>query len=199
MGIPGQNALLKVLEEPPKYGVFLLLTDNPEKLLPTVRSRCTELALQALPEPVLKSTLSQEFPEASPEDLSSAISRSGGYLGQAKEILSQDRALPPQTLDFVRGFAARDAAHLARVLAPMEKWKREPLLQILRSWLDLMEENLAARAMGRPASALARQIGEGRSAQELMEAIRHLQKVLEYAQGNVSPAAVCGYLLWVLR
>ena len=39
MGIPGQNALLKVLEEPPPYGVFLLLTDNPEKLLPTVRSR----------------------------------------------------------------------------------------------------------------------------------------------------------------
>ena len=46
MGIPGQNALLKVLEEPPAYGVFLLLTDNPEKLLPTVRSRCVELKLQ---------------------------------------------------------------------------------------------------------------------------------------------------------
>ena len=31
MGLPGQNALLKVLEEPPQYGVFLLLTDNPDK------------------------------------------------------------------------------------------------------------------------------------------------------------------------
>ena len=50
MGLPGQNALLKILEEPPKYGVFLLLTDNPDKLLPTVRSRCTELNMQALPE-----------------------------------------------------------------------------------------------------------------------------------------------------
>ena len=39
MGLPGQNALLKVLEEPPAYAVFLLLADNPEKLLPTVRSR----------------------------------------------------------------------------------------------------------------------------------------------------------------
>ncbi len=54
MGIPGQNALLKVLEEPPSYGVFILLTDNPEKLLPTVRSRCTELALQALPDALLR-------------------------------------------------------------------------------------------------------------------------------------------------
>ena len=31
MGLSGQNALLKILEEPPKYGVFLLLTDNPDK------------------------------------------------------------------------------------------------------------------------------------------------------------------------
>ena len=54
MGIPSQNALLKVLEEPPSYGVFILLSDNPEKLLPTVRSRCTELNLLSLPEEILK-------------------------------------------------------------------------------------------------------------------------------------------------
>ena len=46
LGIEGQNTLLKILEEPPSYGVFILLTDNPDKLLPTVRSRCTELALR---------------------------------------------------------------------------------------------------------------------------------------------------------
>ena len=45
MGAPGQNALLKVLEEPPQYGSFLLLTDNAEKLLETIRSRCVELQL----------------------------------------------------------------------------------------------------------------------------------------------------------
>ena len=63
MGVEGQNALLKILEEPPSYGVFLLLTDNPEKLLPTVRSRCTELALQPLPEALLRRQLAQRFPE----------------------------------------------------------------------------------------------------------------------------------------
>ena len=36
-------------------------------------------------------------------------------------------------------------------------------------------------------------------AAELLEAIRHLQKCTEYAQGNVSPAAICGYLQWALR
>ena len=39
------NALLKILEEPPQYLVFLLATTNPEKLLPTVQSRLTKLTL----------------------------------------------------------------------------------------------------------------------------------------------------------
>ena len=59
MGIPGQNALLKVLEEPPGYGVFVLLTTNPDALLPTVRSRCTEIRMQALPRNVLLEALAR--------------------------------------------------------------------------------------------------------------------------------------------
>ena len=41
------NALLKILEEPPKYLIFLLATTNPEKLLPTVMSRLTKLTLSS--------------------------------------------------------------------------------------------------------------------------------------------------------
>ncbi|MBC7405958.1 MAG: DNA polymerase III subunit gamma/tau [Candidatus Parcubacteria bacterium] len=41
------NALLKILEEPPKYLIFLLATTNPEKLLPTVMSRLTKLNLSS--------------------------------------------------------------------------------------------------------------------------------------------------------
>lgn len=35
-----QNAILKTIEEPPAYAVFLLLTENAEMLLPTINSRC---------------------------------------------------------------------------------------------------------------------------------------------------------------
>ena len=87
MGLPGQNALLKVLEEPPTYGVFLLLTDNPDKLLPTVRSRCTELEMQPLTGDILRTRLRRDFPQAQEEDIAAAIARSGGFLGQAKALL----------------------------------------------------------------------------------------------------------------
>ncbi len=43
----GQNALLKVLEEPPPYAAFLLMGRNPGAFLPTVRSRCLTLRLGA--------------------------------------------------------------------------------------------------------------------------------------------------------
>ena len=45
MNESAQNALLKILEEPPDYGAFLILSTNAERLLPTIRSRCAELQL----------------------------------------------------------------------------------------------------------------------------------------------------------
>ena len=44
MNPSAQNAMLKLLEEGPSYAAFLLLADNPQKLLQTVRSRCEELS-----------------------------------------------------------------------------------------------------------------------------------------------------------
>ena len=197
--IPGQNALLKILEEPPAYGVFLLLTDNPERLLPTVRSRCTELALQTLPESILRRELTQKFPDAQPDTLTAAISRSGGYLGQAITLLEGSGSLPPQTTELINAFAARDTMGLIQVLVPMEKWKRDQLIPILQQWVAILEEALACRAGGRAISELARTLSARRSSADLLEAIRQLQKCIEYAQGNISPAAICGYLQWALR
>ena len=43
MNANAQNAFLRILEEPPSHAVFILRTDFPAELLPTVRSRCVEL------------------------------------------------------------------------------------------------------------------------------------------------------------
>lgn len=45
MNMQAQNAMLKVLEEPPEHAVFILLADNPQRLLETVRSRCETVSL----------------------------------------------------------------------------------------------------------------------------------------------------------
>lgn len=199
MGVPGQNALLKVLEEPPSYGVFILLADNPNSLLPTVRSRCTELALHALPDALLHSRLQKQFPEAQPEDIAGAVTRSGGYLGQAQQLLAEGLSVDTQTEQFVKGFSARDTLALLQVLVPMERWKRDQVLPVFSQWLELLQSALVCRQGTAAISPLARTLSLHRTSPELMDAIRHLQKAIEYTQGNVSVAAVCGYLEWALR
>ena len=199
LGIEGQNALLKILEEPPSYGVFILLTDNPQKLLPTVRSRCTELPLQPVPERTMKAELARRFPKAEPEDLTAAVSRSGGWLGQAIALLQSGDTLPPQALELVTALADRDALALTRVLTPMEKWKRDQLIPVLGQWLQMAEQALCCRSGIDAPSAAVRNLSSARTSQELMGIIECLKKALEYAQSNVSPGAVCGWLSWELR
>ena len=194
MGIEGQNALLKILEEPPSYGVFLLLSDNPEKLLPTVRSRCVELKLLPLPQELLNRQLRKEFPEAQEEAIRSALLRSGGFLGQAKKLLSEDAGILPQTLSFAQSFARKDRLGLLQTLAPMEKWKRDALIECLDQWQQLLTESLSCRAGMPAASPQARQIGAGRSAMEIRQAITVIRQGATYAHSNVSPAAICGWL-----
>lgn len=196
LGLEGQNALLTILEEPPAYAVFLLLADNPQKLLPTVRSRCRELKLSALPRQLLEERLSRDFPQASREDLRRAAERSGGFLGQAKALLEEGLSLPPQTAAFVRAFAGGDALALTELLVPMEKWKRDALIPVLSGWLALLEEALAGY---REVSTLAGEIAARRTSPDIYRAIQALQKALTYAQSNVSPGAICGWLAWALR
>lgn len=196
LGLEGQNALLTILEEPPAYAVFLLLADNPQKLLPTVRSRCRELKLSALPRQLLEDRLSRDFPQASREDLRRAAERSGGFLGQAKALLEEGLSLPPQTAAFVRAFAGGDALALTELLVPMEKWKRDALIPVLSGWLAILEEALAGY---REISTLSGEIASRRTAPDIYRAIQALQKALTYAQGNVSPGAICGWLTWALR
>ena len=199
LGIEGQNALLKILEEPPTYGVFILLADNPETLLPTIRSRCTELKLTALPESLLRNTLQTRFPQASTEDIQAAITRSGGYLGQACQLLEEGNVQCPHTEQLVRCFAARDTMGLVNLLVPMERWKRDQFLPVLIRWEAALQSALVCRSGIRALSADVRQLSISRSSSELLSAIRHIQKAREYAQGNVSVAAICGYLLWALQ
>lgn len=199
LNLEGQNTLLKVLEEPPEYGVFLLLCDNPDKLLPTVRSRCVELKLHALPEALLRERLRREFPEAEEQTISGVIMRSGGYLGQARELLAGKTDLPPQTTQLVQAFCNRDPLLLVQTLTPMEKWKREQFLPVLQQWVELFEGALACRAGVRAISDLSAQLAAARSATELNAAIASLQKAIEYSLGNVSTGAICGWLRWNLR
>ena len=61
MNIQAQNALLKTIEEPPAYGVILLLTTNADAFLPTILSRCITLNLKSVNEELIKEHLMKKY------------------------------------------------------------------------------------------------------------------------------------------
>jgi DNA polymerase-3 subunit gamma/tau len=97
------NALLKTLEEPPDHVVFVLATTNPEKVLPTIRSRTQhfELTLYTVDQlvAILSDVLHREGVDAD-ADAIARIARQGG--GSARDVLSlldQALASSPGRLD----------------------------------------------------------------------------------------------------
>ncbi len=61
MSVQAQNALLKTIEEPPEYAVIMLLTENAETLLPTIRSRCVMLKLRNIKDQLIKKYLMEQM------------------------------------------------------------------------------------------------------------------------------------------
>lgn len=61
MTVQAQNALLKTLEEPPAYGVILLLTTGTQAMLPTILSRCVVLNMKPVQDAVVKRFLMEEL------------------------------------------------------------------------------------------------------------------------------------------
>ncbi len=81
----GQNAILKILEEPPEHVVFILLATSREAMLPTIRSRCVIWEMQPVGEQEGVAFLQARYPEE--ERVTTLLRAAGGNLGLAMEYL----------------------------------------------------------------------------------------------------------------
>ena len=92
------NALLKTLEEPPPQVVFVLATTDPQRVLPTILSRCQRFDFRRIPLDALERHLSwiadQEAIEIQPEAVHVVAQRSQGGLRDAESLLDQLSLLP---------------------------------------------------------------------------------------------------------
>jgi DNA polymerase-3 subunit delta' len=77
------NSLLKLLEEPPSHSSLILLTENPQELLPTVRSRAVVHRLGAIPAAELEALLAKRRPLLKQADRALAARLAEGAVGRA--------------------------------------------------------------------------------------------------------------------
>ncbi len=80
------NSLLKVLEEPPEHTTLVLLAENPQELLPTIRSRAVICRIGALPAAELEALLAQRRPALKPQERALAARLAEGAVGRALSL-----------------------------------------------------------------------------------------------------------------
>lgn len=84
------NALLKILEEPPKNALLVLVCENAGALLPTIRSRCRLLRLSPLPKATMQELLTRVAPELAGNDLADILALAQGSIGRALDLIDTD-------------------------------------------------------------------------------------------------------------
>ncbi|MBF0093024.1 MAG: DNA polymerase III subunit delta' [Alphaproteobacteria bacterium] len=107
------NALLKMLEEPPRRALLLLVAHNPAALLPTIRSRCRALPLRPLADRQVRDLLGRYRPDLAPEAVATLIGLAEGSIGRALSLAEQDGgSIYRDMLGLIQGMPTTDISAL---------------------------------------------------------------------------------------
>lgn len=152
MNAPAQNALLKTLEEPVPGTVFLLMTESPALVLPTIVSRCRELKLHPWPDAVILSALERHG--ISGQRAQEALHVSGGSIGKALAVAA-DEGYWQRREEVMRDFFA--IARRSDILRISNAWKdrKADAEELLDDVEDMIRTLMLHRLGQRDASAIA--------------------------------------------
>ncbi|MEP2533865.1 DNA polymerase III subunit delta' [Shimia sp.] len=114
MNMNAANGLLKMLEEPPARTTILLISHQPSRLLPTIRSRCRELRLHPL----------------SPENMHAALQQAGSDVEETPALAELSAGSVGEALRIVRLGGLEMYHHLVQLFSGMPSFDRQKALQL---------------------------------------------------------------------
>jgi DNA polymerase-3 subunit delta' len=205
-----QNALLKTLEEPPSSTVFVLVTSQPDDLLPTVRSRCPQIRFAPLSVADVASLLAQRGIVS--KDAQALAAVSGGSvesaLGSAAALLADARAGAARLLaelaapSGVRARLAAAGAIAGRSTKGSAAGERESLATHLRALHALLRDVGVLAERGRGALVANADLAPGLERltssfdrDRLVRAFAAIDRALEALDGNASPKIVADWVV----
>lgn len=209
MNVSAANALLKVLEEPPEDAILLLISHQPSRLLPTIRSRCRELRLQNLTEDNMHAALRQAEVDSAASAAMAELS--GGSVGEAIRLSQlEGLSLYAEIVQLFQNLPQLDRQRALKLAELAAVRGAEDRFDLLLNLFDLFLVRLARAiatgklpmieaAAGEAAafSKLAQSGGGARIwaevAQEISDRSRHGRSV------NLDPAALVLDMVWKIQ
>ncbi len=141
------NAVLKILEEPPANVTFFLISHQPFRLLPTIRSRCRELRLTPLSPPDLAEALMQAGGDTAPEEAVALAELAGGSVGEAFRLTNLDGlALYAQLVGLLSTLPRLDRARALAIAESGAGKAGEARFDLIVTLIDLFLARLARAA-----------------------------------------------------
>ena len=190
MNTHAANSLLKILEEPPKRSVLLLVSDNPGRLLPTIRSRCRSLPLKPLVQPLIIELLELYRPDLSDNARTALAALGEGSIGRALDLAASDGvALYKAMSDLLARLPALDAEALHgfadRAARPGAEDAFGLLAELLPAWLArLVSEGAAGEgAVSAEERALMRRLAGRGGLDQWVEVWEKLSHLFAQAEG----------------
>ena len=137
MTIQAQNALLKTIEEPPKYAIFILLAANIDAFLPTILSRCVMLNTKTVSEDQLAEALRDKY-GVGDYDAKVASSFAGGNIGKAEKLIESDdfKESKDSVTELVRNVANGGMDVIAKCIKDLNAYKDDK--EALSDYLDML-------------------------------------------------------------
>jgi DNA polymerase-3 subunit delta' len=139
------NKLLKLLEEPPPGTIFILAGENPDQLLPTIRSRCVQVKVPRISDAALHEVLLQKHGVAEKKALEIVRLASGNYL-KALELLSAEEDSGYHFIhfrDLMRLCFTKNIPGLIKISEELSVLTREKQKSFLEYSLRTIRESLA--------------------------------------------------------
>lgn len=140
------NSLLKVLEEPPEHTSLVLLTENPQELLPTIRSRTIVYRLGALPAAEIEALLAARRPELKAQERALVARLAEGAVGRALTLDLEGYVKSRQDALIVLKTALKEPDY-SQLFRATETYRagaegQEKTVQLLRALGSLIEDLL---------------------------------------------------------
>jgi len=214
-----ENAILKILEEPPSYAVLILISNNPNSLLPTIRSRCLTIRFRRASTSEVEEALRKRF-DLPEEEIGLIAASSQGAVGRAFRMASAPEFAEERlaVLDAVKGWVegppvlAIQTAEVLRDLAqpkkddPDERTRIGRLTEMLEHILSWYADLLALKVRGGGAPVInsdyaeyLKDLAAGYSVEKLRAAVKSIMQACRYLEGNITPQLALENMFFDLR